>query len=68
MFDHTAAIAAECLLDVTLYFSWDARLYLPDAATIVQCSHDEILEVHSKTPIECATLFDGLKRFGLREV
>lgn len=68
VFDHTAAVAAECLLDVTLYFSWDARLYLPNSATIIKFSHDEILEVHSKTAIECATLIEGLKRFGLRMV
>lgn len=68
VFDQTAATPAECLLDLTLYFSWDATLYLPDVATIIQCSHDEILEVYSKTPFEGAAVVEELRRFGLREV
>jgi len=68
VFDRTAAIAAECILDVTLYFAWDATLYLPNAASMIKFSHDEILEIYSRTPFECAALVEGLKQFGLREV
>lgn len=68
LFDHADAIHLECLLDLVLYFSWDAILYVPSAAMIFRLSHDEMLELYSNSVSEFIDVSEKLRRFGLEDV
>jgi hypothetical protein len=56
----------ECVLDLVLYFSWDATLWTGDGL-VVHLSHDEVLEVLRRIANQRASadLVSSLDRLGL---
>lgn len=48
-FDRADGVALECFLDLVLYFSWDATLYVPIHQVVTKLSHDEILDVFASS-------------------
>lgn len=55
----------ECLLDIVLYFLWDASLFVPEVETVLRFSHDEFVEVEcSSSSVVGMWLIEGLKAFG----
>jgi hypothetical protein len=51
----------ECLLDLVLYFSWDALLVTCEPRTALWFSHDEMLDLHAGDP---ALHLEFKERFG----
>lgn len=68
LFGSSDVEAVECLLDLALYFSWDAVLYAPSGKVLVSLSHDEILELFAKDPSSFCQLEQDLKRFRLTPI
>lgn len=60
--------ALECLLDLILYFSWDAFLLLASGTSIVRLSHDEILTVHATDTSTSSQLQEVFRSLDLAQV
>lgn len=55
----------EYLIDLILYFSWDASMYLPSGKVILALSHDECLELFTKDASKLVELEQDLRSFRL---
>ncbi len=55
----------ECVLDLVLYFSWDASLLSPLQGLILRFSHDEVLDVFRRKELRVPRIRESLKQFGL---
>lgn len=55
----------ECVLDLVLYFSWDASLLSPRQGLILCLSHDEVLDVYRRKEIQISGIGESFKQFGL---
>lgn len=58
----------ECLLDLTLYFSWDSLLFEGPGGVAVRTSHDEFISVYSKNRDGLSQIERTLSEFGLEQV
>lgn len=56
----------ECLLDITLYFYWDAVILNPTKGLILIPSHDELLIVRTQDNNLLRDINSTLDRFGLK--
>jgi hypothetical protein len=57
----------ECLLDLTLYFFWDANIF--DAGGVwVRLSHDEVLSINAKNESTIRSWTEDLRGYGLEEL
>lgn len=57
----------ECLLDLVLYFFWDATVF--DAGSIwLRISHDEVFSVHARERTVVTAWKENLARFELKEL
>jgi hypothetical protein len=65
IFDSSDLQKLECLLDLTLYFYWDAGLFDGTGSIAARISHDECLSIYG-TSIECLRDFE--KSLGLLEL
>jgi hypothetical protein len=68
LFGNSEKDQLECFLDLVLYFSWDAAMYLPKSSTIVSMSHDESIEVHCSSASEFVDITKKVETLGLEEV
>lgn len=68
LFDQSDTVGLECLLDLVLYFFWDATLYLVPVGIIVRLSHDEVMELYSNSASEFVRISEDFKRLKLEEM
>ncbi len=61
------SLVIECLIDMILYFVWDAILIDTQNRTAVQFSHDEWLAVGSDSNLNPTGLFGSLSRSRILE-
>jgi hypothetical protein len=60
--------ALECLLDLVLYFIWDASLIDVSNGTTFHISHDEWIAVLAETPEPLDRWSSAFADFGLKEL
>lgn len=58
----------ECVLDLVLYFSWDASLLSPHQGLFLLFSHDEVLDVYQRNEIQIPAIGESFRQFGLASV
>lgn len=64
LFDNADLDRLECLLDLVLYFYWDAILIDGTATLAVSASHDEWVSLHAKAEADLSQMqqeFESLK-------
>jgi hypothetical protein len=66
VFDASDLDEIECLLDLALYFFWDAVIFVGQGAA-VQFSHDEWLSIHARSTGRLAQLQMNIERLSLRK-
>jgi hypothetical protein len=65
--DESDLLKLECLLDLALYFYWDALLFDEVGSIAVRTSHDERLSIYGKSPERLNKLESDLGRLGLSQ-
>jgi len=56
----------ECLLDLAIYFFWDASVFA--ASVWLRVSHDEILSIHAKDELSLAIFEEPLRHYELKQL
>jgi hypothetical protein len=67
LFASTESTDLECFLDLALYFSWDARLYVLETGLVIYLSHDEMMSVFCDSEAEFENCRAQLETFGIAE-
>ncbi len=67
VFAESEAQELECLMDLALYFYWDANIFCSDS-TWIEFSHDEVLVVHAKEESISRNVDERLHRFKLERI
>jgi hypothetical protein len=68
VFNNSDLTQIECLLDLTLYFSWDSLLFEGAGGVAVRTSHDEFIYVYSKDRDTLSQIERTLSGFGLNRL
>jgi hypothetical protein len=68
IFTEADATELECLLDLALYFFWDAILIDGLHTTAFRISHDEYIELYAKDNVSRTALTDVLERAHLQRM
>lgn len=66
VFDASDLKSIECLLDLALYFYWDASLFDGEGNIVLRTSHDECFDIYAKDKERLATIQSDLEIFDLR--
>jgi len=62
IFDNKDLPQIECLLDVILYFYWDALLFIDGNSYVLKISHDEFIAVYGKDVESLKSFVDVFER------
>jgi hypothetical protein len=68
LFTGSNSVELECLLDLTLYFFWDAILIHGSHTSAFRISHDEYIEIHTRDNATLSSGTDVLESAGLQRV
>jgi len=55
----------ECLLDMSLYFYWDASLFDAAGTFVFRCSHDDWFSIRTKSEERLQEIVERLRRYKL---